>query len=206
MRIAISCHPTQGGSGVVATELAAALAERGHQLHLVACDKPFRHEEGSPVRFHKVNVPDYPLFRYPPHDLSLANKLATLTKEHNLDIIHAHYAVPHAVSAMLANQIVQPHRVRIVTTLHGTDITLVGSHTDFYDLTRHAIVSSDAVTSVSAWLSNETARLKRVLEQLLALSRIDAGVWVLHPAHLSIAEYVEALGEKLAPRAGDKGI
>jgi N-acetyl-alpha-D-glucosaminyl L-malate synthase BshA len=158
MRIAISCHPTQGGSGVVATELAAALARRGHEMHLVACEEPFRFDPASGVQFHKVNIPDYPLFRHPPHDLSLANKLARITKELDLDIIHAHYAVPHAVTALLAKQIVQPHPVRIVTTLHGTDITLVGSHSDFYDLIRHAMNRSDAVTAVSAWLACETQR------------------------------------------------
>ena len=159
MKIAISCHASQGGSGVVATELAMALADRGHEVHIVACTRPFRYEENSGVRFHKVNIPDYPLFRYPPHDLSLANRLAQVTKEEGLDIIHSHYAVPHAVTALLAKQIVAPeHRVKIVTTLHGTDITLVGSHSDFYDLVRHAIMRSDAVTAVSSWLSHETAK------------------------------------------------
>ena len=156
MRIAVSCHPTQGGSGVVATELAHALAGRGHEVHLVACDKPYRYQEDSGVRFHRVNVPDYPLFKYPPHDLCLANKLAGLARDERVDIIHAHYAVPHAVTALLAKQIVQPHPLRIVTTLHGTDITLVGSHSDFFDLIRHAILGSDAVTAVSAWLAAET--------------------------------------------------
>ncbi len=160
MKIAISCHASQGGSGVVATELAAALAERGHEVHIVACTRPFRYTEDSGVIFHQVNIPDYPLFRYPPHDLSLANKLAQVTKEYGLDIIHSHYAVPHAVTGLLAKQIVQAeHPVKIVTTLHGTDITLVGSHRDFYDLVRHAILSSDGVTAVSSWLSHETARL-----------------------------------------------
>jgi N-acetyl-alpha-D-glucosaminyl L-malate synthase BshA len=156
MKIAVSCHPTQGGSGVVATELATALAHRGHEVHLLASTRPFRLEEDSGVRFHRVNVPDYPLFQYPPYDLSLANKLAQITKEFDLDIIHAHYAVPHAVTAHLARQIVQPHPVKVVTTLHGTDITLVGSHSDFYDLTRYAIQRSDAVTAVSSWLSDQT--------------------------------------------------
>ncbi|MBU0755265.1 MAG: N-acetyl-alpha-D-glucosaminyl L-malate synthase BshA [Planctomycetes bacterium] len=156
MRIALSCHPSQGGSGVVGTELAAGLARRGHEVHLVAYEQPFRYKKDQGVIFHKVNIPDYPLFRHPPVDLSLANKLAQLTREYDLDIIHAHYAVPHAVTALLAKQIVQPHPVRIVTTLHGTDITLVGSHSDFYDLIRHAMNRSDAVTAVSEWLAQET--------------------------------------------------
>jgi len=158
MRIAISCHPTQGGSGVVATELAAALAKRGHEVHLVASEMPFRLCESWGVRFHKVNIPEYPLFTHPPHDLSLANKLAQVTRECGIQIIHAHYAVPHAVTALLAKQIVHPRPLGIVTTLHGTDITLVGSHRDFYDLIRHAMNRSDAVTAVSDWLAKETQK------------------------------------------------
>ncbi len=157
MKIAISCHSSQGGSGVAATELATALVRNGHDVHLVACERPFRLLTGSGVAFHEVEIPDYPLFRFPPHDLSLANKLAAVTVEHGLDIIHAHYAVPHAVTALLARQIVVPHDVRVVTTLHGTDITLVGSHNSFYQLIRHAITGSDAVTAVSSWLARETA-------------------------------------------------
>jgi N-acetyl-alpha-D-glucosaminyl L-malate synthase BshA len=156
MRIAVSCHPTQGGSGIVASELASALARSGHEVHLVSAQRPFRFQEDSGVRFHEVNVLDYPLFQYPPYDLSLANRLAGITKEFGIEIIHAHYAVPHAVAALLARDVVSPHGVRVVTTLHGTDITLVGSHKDFYDLTRHAMIHSDAVTAVSWWLRDET--------------------------------------------------
>jgi N-acetyl-alpha-D-glucosaminyl L-malate synthase BshA len=188
MKIAISCHASQGGSGVVATELAQALAERGHEVHIVACTRPFRYDEASGVRFHKVNIPHYPLFRFPPHDLSLANKLAQVTKEHGLDIIHSHYAVPHAVTGLLAKQIVAPeHRVKIVTTLHGTDITLVGSHSDFYDLVRHAILRSDGVTAVSSWLSHETskrfslARRPDVIPNFVDTSRFHPEGHVPHP-------------------------
>jgi len=123
MKIVVSCHATQGGSGIVATELATALACRGHEVHLVACVRPYRLVEDSGVIFHLVKVPDYPLFRYPPHDLSLANKIAGVTREFAIDIIHAHYAIPHAVVALLARQVVQPWKVKVVTTLHGTDIT-----------------------------------------------------------------------------------
>ena len=158
MRIVVSCHPTQGGSGIVATELATALARRGHQVHLAACSRPYRLSEDSGVIFHKVNVPDYPLFRFPPHDLSLANKLAGIIKEFDIDIIHAHYAIPHAITALLATEVVTPHSVRIVTTLHGTDITLVGSLAEFFDLTKHAMQRSDALTAVSEWLREETMR------------------------------------------------
>lgn len=156
MKIAVSCHPTQGGSGIVASELAAALAGRGHEVHIVSAKCPFRFRKDSGVRFHRVNILDYPLFQHPPHDLSLANRLAGIAKQFGIEIIHAHYAVPHAVAALLARDIVHPLRVRVVTTLHGTDITLVGSHKDFYDLTRHAMINSNAVTAVSGWLREET--------------------------------------------------
>ncbi|MCK4413156.1 MAG: N-acetyl-alpha-D-glucosaminyl L-malate synthase BshA [Candidatus Eisenbacteria sp.] len=156
MKIAVSCHPTQGGSGIVATELATALVTRGHEVHLAACKRPYRLAADSGVVFHLLQVPDYPLFRFPPHDLSLANKLAGICRNHDIDIIHAHYAIPHAITALLARQTVQPHKVRIVTTLHGTDITLVGSHAEFFDLTRHAMIESDALTAVSTWLRDQT--------------------------------------------------
>ena len=158
MRIAISCHPSQGGSGVVATELALGLAGRGHEVHMVANERPFRLTDDAPVIFDGFEISNYPLFRYPPHDLSLANKLAEIVVKHDIQIIHAHYAVPHAISAMLAGQIVRPHPVKVVTTLHGTDITLVGSHRDFYRVCRYAMLECDGLTAVSQWLARETDR------------------------------------------------
>jgi N-acetyl-alpha-D-glucosaminyl L-malate synthase BshA len=158
MRILVSCHPTQGGSGIVATELAMQMARRGHEVHLVSYARPFRLQKGSGVIFHKYDVLEYPLFKFPPHDLSLANKLAKVIKGYSVDVIHAHYAVPHAVTALLASQVVRPHRVKVVTTLHGTDITLVGSHRDFYDLIRYAMIASDALTAPSRWLAEETVK------------------------------------------------
>jgi N-acetyl-alpha-D-glucosaminyl L-malate synthase BshA len=158
MKIAISCHPTHGGSGVVATELAMALAERGHEIHIVSYEKPFRLDQASDIRFHKVNVSEYPLFRYPPHDLALANVLADVAVAYELDIIHAHYAVPHAISAMLARSMLcdcESH-VRVVTTVHGTDITLVGSRRDFYRVCRYAMLQNDGTTAVSNWLAEQT--------------------------------------------------
>jgi N-acetyl-alpha-D-glucosaminyl L-malate synthase BshA len=142
----------------VATEIAEALVRHGHEVHLVACDRPFRLHDGTGVLFESIEVPNYPIFRCPPHDLSLANKLAEVTKKHDIDIIHAHYAVPHSVTALLARDMVQPHHVKIVTTLHGTDITLVGSHKNFFDLVRYAMIRSDATTAVSKWLVDETMR------------------------------------------------
>lgn len=156
MRIAVSCHASQGGSGVVATELAMALGDRGHDVHLVSDERPFRLDDDAPVEFHRVNVIDYPLFRYPPHDLCLANELAELVIDQDIQVIHAHYAVPHAISAMLAADIVQPHPVKVVTTVHGTDITLVGSQRDFYRVCRHAMSRCDGLTAVSQWLADRT--------------------------------------------------
>lgn len=158
MKIAISCHPTQGGSGVVATELAMALAQRNHQVHVVSYERPFRLGRHDNLHFHKVNVTDYPLFRYPPHDLNLANKLAHVAADVGLDVIHAHYAVPHAVSAMLARDMLCSCTtpVKVVTTVHGTDITLVGSHHDFYRVCRYAMTRNDGTTAVSQWLADRT--------------------------------------------------
>ena len=156
MRIAISCHPTQGGSGIVATELARALAANGHQVHVISCDRPFRLPETENVLYHPVNIPDYPLFTYPPHDLSLINKLQEVVLAYNIDVVHAHYAIPHAICAILAREIIKPHSVKVVATMHGTDITLVGSHPDFYDVCKYAMVQSDGLTVVSNWLKNRT--------------------------------------------------
>lgn len=156
MRIAISSHPHAGGSGIVASGVAMALAERGHDVHLVACRRPLRLDESSAVTFHPFDVNDYPLFRSPPHDLCLTNKLAEVVRDHRVDIIHAHYAIPHAVAALLAKQISRCVDCRVVTTLHGTDVTLVGSHPSFFQLTQHAMEQSDGITAVSQWLARKT--------------------------------------------------
>lgn len=188
MRIAISCHPTQGGSGVVATELAMGLARRGHEIHLVSDEMPFRLKDAPRVRFHRVTTTDYPLFKYPPHALSLANKLAEVATDHQIDILHAHYAVPHAISAIIAAQIVKPYRVRVVTTLHGTDITLVGSHRDFHRICRYAMLECDGVTVVSNWLKEQTMkefslpRQPEVIPNFVDCNRFSAGGRVDWPA------------------------
>lgn len=160
MKIAISCHPTHGGSGVVATELAHALAERGHEIHVVSYERPFRLRDHTNLYFHRINVTEYPLFRYPPYEMTLANRLAEIAVDRQLDLIHAHYAVPHAVSAMLARDMlcVCEHSVKVVTTLHGTDITLVGSQRDFLRVCRYAMMKGDGLTAVSNWLRDETMR------------------------------------------------
>jgi N-acetyl-alpha-D-glucosaminyl L-malate synthase BshA len=157
MHIAMVCYPSHGGSGVVASELALGLADRGHIAHIVSYSVPFRLRTFNPrVRIHEVEVTTYPLFKYPPYTLGLATKLAEVAAEQSLDVIHAHYAVPHAVSAYLAKQILGEGAPKIVTTLHGTDITLVGADKSFHRVTKFAIEVSDAVTAVSHFLKQRT--------------------------------------------------
>ncbi len=156
MKIAVSCHPTQGGSGIVAVELGMAMMERGHEVHVISSERPYRLPAESDACYHKVYIPDYPLFRYPPHDLSLINQLAEVVRKYDIDIIHAHYAVPHAICGIFAKHVVQPHPVRVIATMHGTDITLVGSHPDFMGLCRFAMNQCDALTVVSNWLQDRT--------------------------------------------------
>jgi N-acetyl-alpha-D-glucosaminyl L-malate synthase BshA len=157
LKIAIVCYPSHGGSGVVASELALGLADRGHTIHIVSYAVPFRLREFHPnVRFHEVEVNSYPLFKYPPYTLGLAAKIAQVASDEAIDVVHAHYAVPHAVSAFLAKQILGGTTPKIVTTLHGTDITLVGADESFYRVTKFAIEVSDAVTAVSRYLKERT--------------------------------------------------
>lgn len=157
MKIAMICYPTHGGSGVVATELGLELAQRGHQVHFISYSSPFRLRGFQQnVYYHEVDVTAYPLFKYPPYDLSLATKIMEVTKEYSLDIIHAHYAIPHAISAYLARQMMGTSVPKIVTTLHGTDITLVGKDATFFEAVKFSIEESDGVTAVSNYLAKKT--------------------------------------------------
>lgn len=157
MKIAIVCYPTHGGSGVVASELALGLAERGHEIHIVSYSTPFRLREFSQnVFIHEVEVASYPLFKYPPYAFGLATTLVDIYEEHKLDVIHAHYAVPHAASAFLAKKILGCQDLKIMTTLHGTDITLVGADKSFQRVVKFSIEESDGVTSVSNFLRKRT--------------------------------------------------
>ena len=157
MKIGIVCYPTYGGSGVVASELGIGMAERGHEVHVFSYQMPFRLQfKSSKITFHKVTTSDYPLFKYPPYTETLANELAEKTVEYDLDIIHNHYAIPHGTSSFLAKQMLKDHKVKIITTLHGTDITLVGKEKSFYRITKFIIESADGLTSVSDWLKKET--------------------------------------------------
>ena len=160
LRIGICCYPTYGGSGAVATELGTALAERGHEIHFLSYARPARLLDFHPrVTFHKVSVSSYPLFRYPPYDLALASLMREVAEARALDVLHVHYAIPHAVSAVLARAMLEGRGPRIVTTLHGTDITVVGADRSYFHPTRFGIERSDVVTTVSSWLRDETVRM-----------------------------------------------
>ncbi len=159
MKIGITCYPTYGGSGAIATELGIALAARGHEVHFITYRQPFRLPAFLPgVYFHEVDVGQYPLFEYPPYDLALAVRMHEVVRTHKLDLLHCHYAIPHATSAWIARQMLREtgEDVAVVTTLHGTDITIVGQDPSFYTITKFSIERSDKVTAVSNYLKAET--------------------------------------------------
>jgi len=157
MRIGITCYPTYGGSGIVATELGMELAARGHDVHFISYAPPIRlNYANERIHFHEVEVGTYPLFDHQPYTLSLAVKMAEVASSAQLDLLHVHYAIPHSVSAMLARQLVVPRRLPFITTLHGTDITLVGRDRSYLPITKFSIEQSDGITSVSRYLKQAT--------------------------------------------------
>jgi N-acetyl-alpha-D-glucosaminyl L-malate synthase BshA len=163
MKIGITCYPTYGGSGVVATELGLELAQRGHEIHFISYAQPIRLTELHPnIHYHEVDVSRYPLFDFPPYDLALATRMAEVSELYALDLLHVHYAIPHSVSALLARQMLaakpRGQRLPFVTTLHGTDITLVGLDRSYLPITRFSIEESDGVTAISNYLRERTLR------------------------------------------------
>jgi L-malate glycosyltransferase len=159
MRIGITCYPTYGGSGVVATELGIELAALGHEVHFISYSQPFRLSgRDVGIYYHEVPVSSYPLFEFPPYDLALASRMAEVAEFCSLDLLHVHYAIPHSVSALLARQMLaaKGRRLPFVTTLHGTDITLVGLDRSYLPITRYSIQESDGVTSISDYLRDKT--------------------------------------------------
>jgi N-acetyl-alpha-D-glucosaminyl L-malate synthase BshA len=159
MRIGITCYPTYGGSGVVATELGIELAARGHDIHFISYAMPVRITEASGrIHFHEVEMLNYPLFDHPPYTLALATAMANVAVGESLDLLHVHYAIPHSVSAYLARAMLKPRRLPFVTTLHGTDITLVGLDRSYLPITRFSIEESDGVTAISDYLRDVTLR------------------------------------------------
>jgi L-malate glycosyltransferase len=168
MKIGITCYPTYGGSGVVATELGLELATRGHEVHFISYAMPIRLSGTSErIWFHEVEVTAYPLFDHPPYTLALATKMAEVAEEASLDLLHVHYAIPHSVSALLARMMTAPRRLPFITTLHGTDITLVGNDRSYLPITRFSIEQSDGVTAISYYLRDRTVKefeIKRPIE------------------------------------------
>lgn len=169
MKIAIVCYPTFGGSGVVATELGMALSKRGHEVHFITYKQPVRLEQLSGnIHFHEVNVPEYPLFHYQPYELALSSKLVDMVKLHEIELLHVHYAIPHAYAGFMAKKMLEEEGIFLpmVTTLHGTDITLVGNHPFYKPAVTFSINSSDVVTSVSQSLKSDTLRLFKVRKEI----------------------------------------
>lgn len=183
MRIGIACHPTVGGSGVVATELAHALAAGGDEVHLLSYAVPARWSLGGPrLFFHEVSVGQYPLFQSPPYSLALATKMVNVVRQYDLDLMHVHYAVPNAISAILARQILAPRRLPVMTTLHGTDVTLVGNDPSYLETTQFGIRESDLVTAVSQSLLQSTR------EQLACGEDIEVVPNFIDPARFDAAK------------------
>ncbi len=161
MKIGITCYPSVGGSGILATALGEELARRGHEIHFISYERPFRLPENAPrLFFHPVVVNDYPLFKYPDYTLPLSVRMAEVSRDHKLDVLHVHYAVPHATAAILARSMLpKEQQPRVVTTLHGTDSTLLGCDPGYGPAIHHALTCSDAVTTVSEFLKQETQRV-----------------------------------------------
>jgi len=169
MKIAIVCYPTFGGSGVVATELGLALAEKGHEIHFITYKQPVRLELlHKRVHYHEVSVPNYPLFQYQPYELALSSKLVDMIKLYKIDLLHVHYAIPHAYAGYMAKKMLEEENIHIpmVTTLHGTDITLVGNHPFYKPAVTFSINNSDVVTSVSQSLKDDTLRLFDIKKEI----------------------------------------
>ena len=184
MNIGITCYPTYGGSGVVATELGLELGQRGHQVHFISYSQPIRLTGPQPnIHYHEVEVSRYPLFDFPPYDLALATRMAEVSEFYDLDLLHVHYAIPHSVSAMLAKQKLAAgpakRKLPFVTTLHGTDITLVGQDRSYLPITRFSIEQSDGVTAISEYLRERTVREFEVRNEIKVIHNfVNCDVYV----------------------------
>jgi N-acetyl-alpha-D-glucosaminyl L-malate synthase BshA len=175
LRIAITCYPSVGGSGILASQLGEQLAQRGHQVHFVSYEKPFRLDASPPnIFFHPVAINEYDLFKYPDYTLPLSVKLAEVSRRFDLDLLHAHYAVPHAIAACLARQMLGSDRPRLITTLHGTDTTLMGQDPNYQPVIKYAIEHSAGVTAVSEFLRNETIRTFGVAREIRVIHNFFA--------------------------------
>ena len=171
MKVGITCYPTYGGSGIVATELGVELAARGHDVHFVTYANPIRLGSGPRIHYHEVEVTAYPLFQYPPYLLALASRMVEVADTYHLDLMHVHYAIPHSVAALLAREMMRPrHRLPFVTTLHGTDITLVGTDRSYFPVTKFSIEQSDGITSISEYLRKQTVDVFGVSNEIRVIT------------------------------------
>ncbi|MEO8051170.1 MAG: N-acetyl-alpha-D-glucosaminyl L-malate synthase BshA [Acidobacteriota bacterium] len=199
MNIGITCYPTYGGSGIVATELGLELATRGHEVHFITYANPIRLDPGIPrIHYHEVEVSNYPLFQYPPYCLALASRMLDVADAYDLDLLHVHYAIPHSISAMLAQQMMAPkRRLPFITTLHGTDITLVGADPSYFPITKFSIEKSDGVTSISEDLRKHTIEVFGVSNEIRVITNfINCDLYHPDPDKAGAVEYVPK-GEKL---------
>jgi len=185
MKIGITCYPTYGGSGVVATELGIELAARGHEIHFITSSPPFRLSgREANIRYHEVAVYHYPLFEHPPYDLALATRMAEVAEFYSLDLLHVHYAIPHSVSALLARQMLaaKGRHLPFITTLHGTDITLVGLDRSYLPITRFGIMQSDGVTAISSYLRDRTREAFDIQSEIEVIRNfVNCDVYVRNP-------------------------
>ena len=183
MKIGITCYPTYGGSGIVATELGLELANRGHDVHFITYANPIRLGTGSPrIHYHEVEVSNYPLFQYPPYCLALASRMQEVAETYHLDLLHVHYAIPHSISALLAKQMMTPQRrLPFITTLHGTDITLVGLDRSYFPITKFSIEQSDGITSISENLRQHTLEVFGVANDIRVINNF-VNCEIYHPS------------------------
>src|SRR5450432_3161596 len=199
MKIGITCYPTYGGSGIVATELGLELAMRGHEVHFITYANPIRLDATIPrIHYHEVEVSNYPLFQYPPYCLALASRMADVATSYDLDLLHVHYAIPHSISAMLARQMLAPRRrLPFITTLHGTDITLVGADPSYFPITKFSIEKSDGISSISDYLKGETQRIFGVTNEIRVIKNfVNCDLYHPDNAKTGAAAYAPG-GEKL---------
>jgi N-acetyl-alpha-D-glucosaminyl L-malate synthase BshA len=198
MNIGITCYPTYGGSGIVATELGLELANRGHEVHFISYANPIRLDGDIPrIHYHEVDVATYPLFQYPPYTLALASRMAEVAEAYNLDLLHVHYAIPHSISALLAQQMLAPvRRLPFITTLHGTDITLVGTEPSYFPITKFSIEKSNGISSISEYLRGRTVDVFQVPNEIRVIPNF-VNCDLYHPDH-------EKKGADAYARAGEK--
>jgi N-acetyl-alpha-D-glucosaminyl L-malate synthase BshA len=198
MRIGITCYPTYGGSGIVATELGLELANRGHEVHFITYANPIRLDATIPrIHYHEVEVSNYPLFQYPPYCLALASRMADVAQSYELDLLHVHYAIPHSISALLARQMLGARRLPFITTLHGTDITLVGMDPSYFAITKFSIEQSNGVTAISEDLRRHTVDVFGVRDEIRVIHNfVNCTTYAPDPERRGIERFAPR-GEKL---------